>query len=392
MELPRKYVVIGTGKYVLLQVLIALRTFSDAPCLVVSAPGTRFLRHSILASEYVESDLGEHDDAALLAAIHDFADGTTPTTPTALIPADCPAARWVDRVGGRLAIPVAPAPDTAMLDKFDNKWQFHRFCRAHGLPTPDSMFAANKHLLDFDAAATRLGLPFVVKPLHEQASAGVVIVRDEAAWRHHVLDNPAYRHAPLMAQRHIAGSDVGINLLAIDGALDAIAVQRRIDPSHDGSPVEFFADDTLEEIGRLVARKSRYTGVMNIDARIDARSGKAWLLEANPRFWRSLSASVWCGMNFVERCVIPTGGPLPLRLRSGRADTYYHPLFRPALWPYVLFDRTHRGRMTRTMAAEICTLTMSARILGARTLSAMQCRLRTVLAARPSFMEQRSLS
>jgi hypothetical protein len=227
--------------------------------------------------------------------------------------------------------------------------------------------------------------------LHEQASAGVVVVRDEAAWRQLILDNPSYRHAPLMAQRHVAGSDVGINLLAIDGELDAIAVQRRIDPSHDGSAVEFFADDTLEEIGRLVARKSGYTGVMNLDARIDDRSGKAWLLEANPRFWRSLSASVWCGMNFVERCVVRSDEAPPARLRSGRADTYYHPLFRPALWPYAL-DRTHRGRMVRTMAPEICTLTMSGRILGARTLSSMRSRLRALVAPRPSLMEQRSPS
>lgn len=371
-----KYVVVGAGKYLLLQVLLALRTFTDADCMVICAPGTRLLRHSLLISDYLETALDGGDDEAVIERIHRFAGKTVQVM---LIPADSVAARWVDRVGASLAVSVIPAPNAGMLDRFDNKWHFYQFCRAHGLPVPQSRYAADKRQLYFDDTAARLGLPFIIKPVNEQASIGTYVVANEDAYRRHVLDNDAYQYAPLIAQRYIAGSDVGIDLLAVDGKIEALAIQRRIDPTHDGSRIEFFPHAGLEEAAHIIARKSHYTGVMNIDARIDSMTGAIYLLESNPRFWRSLSASVWCGLNFVEKSVVQRDEHGLVKLTAGSADTYYHPMFRPSLWPHAAFDKTHRGRMVRIMACEICTFTMSGRILAVRTRDAIRRLYRSLL-------------
>jgi predicted ATP-grasp superfamily ATP-dependent carboligase len=361
-----KYVVIGAGKYLLLQVLLALHTCRDARCLVICAPGTRFLARSTLTSEYMEADFGGKDDDAIIKRIHRFAEAAVDVV---AIPADCIAARWIDRVRRRLAVFVIPMPDADLLDRFDNKWRFYQFCVANGLKVPLTRFAEDKYRLDFKATADALGLPFVVKPVNEQASIGTCVIASEDEYRRRILDNEAYQHAPLIAQRHIAGRDVGLNLLAVDGRLEAMAIQRRVDPGHDGSRIEFFAHGALENVAHIVSRESRYTGVMNIDARIEDGTGAVYLLESNPRFWRSLSASVWCGLNFVERSVYRRSAETVEAvetLTTGHADTYYHPLFRPSLWRHALFDKTHRGRMLRVMFPEICTLAMSSRILAAR--------------------------
>jgi predicted ATP-grasp superfamily ATP-dependent carboligase len=86
-----------------------------------------------------------------------------------------------------------------------------------------------------------------------------------------------------------------------------------------------------------IATATDYDGVMNVDARIESATGNVYLSESNPRFWRSLSASVWCGVNFVEECLrddVP--GETPRLLVTGSADTYYHPLYRPALWRHAI--------------------------------------------------------
>jgi hypothetical protein len=82
-----------------------------------------------------------------------------------------------------------------------------------------------------------------------------------------------------------------------------------------------------------------------------------YLFEVNPRFWVSMSASVWCGLNFLAENLEREGQSDDVRfLETGTADTFYHPLFRPALWPYVLFHTGRRGRMSRLMARDMCTL------------------------------------
>jgi hypothetical protein len=161
-----------------------------------------------------------------------------------------------------------------------------------------------------------------------------------------------------VAQRYIAGTDIGINLIAVHGELPALAMQQRDFPQTAGARIRFFRDRSLEAMVRHLCEAGRYHGVMNIDARVEDGSGNTYFLESNPRFWQSLSASAWCGMNFVEKCCAP---PARLdernRLTSGTADTYHHPLFRPALLARGLLSRhAHRRALARLMLLDIGAL------------------------------------
>jgi hypothetical protein len=102
---------------------------------------------------------------------------------------------------------------------------------------------------------------------------------------------------------------------------------------------------------------------MNVDARIEKGTGKVFLLESNPRFWRSLAASVWCGLNFVSEWLEPSLPGGLLSLTTGMADVYYYPLFIPALWQYLVFDRSLQGKMLRIMLSDPYMLANSSRTL-----------------------------
>ncbi len=392
----RNVIVIGAGKFVLVQVLLAVHAFTDAKCLVICATGTRFLRRSILSSEYMEIDFKDADDDALLDRINRFS-GMEPDA--LLIPSDCAGARLINRIRPRLTVTVIPTPSTPMLDCFDDKWHFYQFCIKHGLNVPLTHHIGNKHELDYAATAVALGLPFVVKPVNEDASRGAYVISNETEFRRHILDNDSYQYAPLIAQRYIEGTDVGLNLLSVQGQLRSFAIQQRLEPEHDGSGIRFFANYYLEKVAGIVVSESAYEGVMNIDARIEKNTGKVYLFESNPRFWRSLSASVWCGFNFVAQSAEQPCEAGIRRLTSGFADTYYHPLFRPSLWPYAILSNGHRGKMVRFMMLETCTLFMSIRILstkmgqaGLRVLSTSFARLKRILTSPRTIENSRNAS
>ncbi|MET0962909.1 MAG: ATP-grasp domain-containing protein [Noviherbaspirillum sp.] len=263
----------------------------------------------------------------------------------------------MDRIGARLAARLIPSPDAAMLDCFDDKWQFYRFCRKHGLDVPCTQLIASKHDLDFHQAARRIGLPFVLKPVNQAGSAGFQLMSSEQDYRTRIIDDAQYQYSPLLVQQYIRGIDIGLNLLSIHGRITALSIQQRDFPQNFGAPIEFISNPCLESAAHTICEISGYHGVMNIDARIEEKTGRVFLFESNPRFWGSVSASVWCGLNFIQSCLEP---PPPAgqirRLHSGRASVHYHPIVRPALWGQALFSQhAHRRRMVRIMMADLWT-------------------------------------
>ena len=268
-----------------------------------------------------------------------------------LIPFDCEGIRMVNRVGSRLPFASIPVPDLPTLDMFDDKWRFYQFCLANALPAPATRWIGSKQELDFDAIEAQLGLPFVVKPTNCSGSLGVRIVRTRNIFDQEILHNPRYQHAPLIAQRYIDGMDMDINLLSVYGRLCASSIHRV-----EGSWMDFVRNPALQEIAEKLCRASGYHGAMNVDVRLDKRTGEVFLIESNPRFWASLVAAVGCGLNFVAESVRPClPGEAPRQLTSGRFHTR-HPLLRPAAWHQLFSDKGEAGRLLRARLFDLYSL------------------------------------
>lgn len=354
MTSVKNVIVVGALRGLVIQVLLGAHAFTNVRCFAICAKGTRYLRLSNLCSKYWQVEFDGSEDDRFTDIVNQLAESMPDLV---LISADCDGARMTCRVRDRLKPVIAPAPDCTMLDLFDNKWRFYQFCKEHGLNVPPAQLVTAKDKLDFPAVAQELGLPFILKPINQQASRGVYLIESEDQYREKILDDDSYRYAPLIAQRYVHGVDVGLNLLAVHGEVRAIAMQERAYPQNDEAKIRFFFNPYLEKVAYIVSKESRYDGVMNIDARIEEHSGEVYLFEANPRFWRSLSASVWCGLNFVAESIErPERKDDVHLLTHGSANTFYHPVFRPSLWPYLLFVYGHRGRMSRLMIGDLCTL------------------------------------
>lgn len=93
--------------------------------------------------------------------------------------------------------------------------------QALGLPTPESVMLGPE--ADWSAVVKRLGLPLIVKPVHEGSTLGISIVdsRDALEAAYH---DAARFDARVMAERFVRGEEYTVSLLAGD-VLPAIRVE-----------------------------------------------------------------------------------------------------------------------------------------------------------------------
>jgi predicted ATP-grasp superfamily ATP-dependent carboligase len=348
------FILLSVNAGVLVQVLYAVHALGSSDCIVVIPRGTSSFHLTNMTSACIYADFSGIDDENLVAEINSLALDRPGLT---VIPCDCPAERLMNRIGNRLNAILIPTPDIGMLDCFDDKWRFYQFCREHGLTVPSTRLLASKYELDFDGAAHEFGLPFVVKPIDQASSTGFHIISSKQEYRKKILDDEDYRFSPLLVQQYIEGPDISLNLLAIHGRITAMSVQQRDAPQNFGAPIEFIENPYLESAAHTICERSAYHGVMCLDARLEEKTGRVYLFESNPRFWGSLSASVWCGLNFVQACLEPPPPPPQIRqLRGCRASVHYHAIVRPALWFEALFsDHAHRKRMLGAMLTDLWT-------------------------------------
>lgn len=344
----QNFILVGKGSRIAMSVLQAIRSFSDARCIVIGDKETASLRWSGLCQRHCLFDFAAPDDGTLARLVNALSEKAPQAT---LVPFDCDGIKAVNRARAQLQIQIAPIPDMATLEMLDNKWTFYGFCVKTGLNVPATRHVGSKFNLDFDAIVAELGLPFVLKPTNCSGSVGVRFIQSRAYFEQEILADKSYDSRHLIAQRFIEGTDVDLSLLSLRGELSCFAVQQM-----RGSHIHFLPNAYLEGIAATICRDSAYHGVMHIDARLEKSTGKVFLIECNPRFWASLTAASWCGLDFVGQSVDPRmRAASPIGLVSGSAPRR-HPLLRPSSWSLAMFDKSGRGRLLRMQLFDVCVL------------------------------------
>jgi predicted ATP-grasp superfamily ATP-dependent carboligase len=341
------YVLVGNSVRIGLPVLQVAYALGHGKCVVAGGTETLGLRWSNLCRRHVLIDLD--DDAGSVRLINAIAE----LAPEAmLVPFDCDGIRLINRVRNQLTLASIPVPDSPILDLLDDKWRFYEFCVAHALPVPATRYVGSKSNLDFGALEAEFPLPFVIKPTNSSGSMGVQIVRDRADFEEKIRGSASYQFGSLIAQRYVDGVDMGINVMSLRGRLCAFSIH------HVGNwPwIEFVPNAAMEAIAAKICRDSGYHGVMNVDVRIEEGTGKVFLMESNPRFWATLTASAACGLNFLAESVKEhPPADTPRRLTSGRYNMR-HPLLTPSAWRRVASDASATGRLLRARLFDLYSL------------------------------------
>lgn len=251
----------------------------DEPAIV-----SRFLRRAVPATDAPPHDLDG------LVALH------TRERYGLVIPATDSATHVLHHGRGRWAgiLPVAIGP-AAALDIALDKLATWELARRLDVPVPRSRVGSTpvEQLLD------ELSLPLVVKPAssvdpHGLGKRAVRIVETPDELR-------AATDGRVLVQELVPGHGEGIEVLADRGRVLLAFQHRRLHETtgygstyRESVPVD---PSRRADVERLVAELD-YTGVAMFEYRVDPPSGRAVLLEINPRFWGSLPLSVAAGADF----------------------------------------------------------------------------------------------
>ncbi len=201
-----------------------------------------------------------------------------------------------------------------------------------------------------------LSFPLVVKPARSVVGLNGARAKSSVAHAYsldQVRDSLSGLPAdafPVLLQERIIGPGVGVFLLIWKGEVRASFFHRRIreKPPSGGVSVlreSIAPDPALLKLSVDLLREFAWQGVAMVEYKIDASTGKAYLMEINGRFWGSLQLAVDAGVDFPRLLIDAALGEALTSLPS------YRPGVRSRWWWGDVDHLIARMRSSRTNLA-----------------------------------------
>lgn len=234
----------------------------------------------------------------------------------------------------RIGPEVFPVSDRTTLHRLDDKWEFYNLCQKLGIATPKSFLFPGDGI-DVPQVEQELRFPVVVKPTDQDGNRGLFVMQSpDQLLRHTASSRRTWPH--VIVQDFIAGTDVGLSLLAREGEV-SLSTTFHCGPKFRTEIAEIPA--LTAECHRMI-KHLRFTGVANFDGRL-CPNGDIVLLECNPRFFIRVNLLRLAGIHYLGAGIpgLRTNDQLGSRIVFSRTD-------REGLWRS-LSDRSVRRMMIR---------------------------------------------
>ena len=195
--------------------------------------------------------------------------------------------RFLD-LGCRLVVASAD-----VIERCNDKRLTDSYCRDVGLRTPKSWFA----LSDFDGA-----YPVLQKRIFGSGSVGLRHIHSQE-------DLNGFVSGRDMLQETIDGDEFGLDILSsLEGDPVAVCVkQKLLMRAGETDKARVVRDQTLEELGWLIARTFRHIGNLDCDV-LRARDGSLYCIDFNARFGGGYPTTHLAGLNYLKAIVDMDGG------------------------------------------------------------------------------------
>jgi predicted ATP-grasp superfamily ATP-dependent carboligase len=229
----------------------------------------------------------------------------------------------------RFGTTMIPLPDLATFRRICDKVEVLRAAEQIGIATPVRRTVSDRRGLAEVLEAIRF--PVVLKPsrsvsdsrgARQKLGVSYALTRSDLK---ETLDHLEPGAFPLMLQERIEGPGLGIFLLRWGGQTRAVFAHRRLREKPPSGGVSVYRE-SIPLPADLVARSEEllaefdWEGVAMVEYKVDARSGKPFLMEINGRFWGSLQLAIDAGVDFprlLMACIEDTCGPTPPAYRIG---------------------------------------------------------------------------
>ncbi|MDP2681760.1 MAG: ATP-grasp domain-containing protein [Deltaproteobacteria bacterium] len=145
--------------------------------------------------------------------------------------------------------------------------------------------------------------PLVIKPRESSGSRGLVYVNRPSEFLTAFQKVHSRYPFPLVQEYIPNGGAYGVGaLFNLNSEPRAAFVYKRLrEYPVSGGPStlrESVKNDEIRDVAVSLLKSLNWVGVAMVEFRVDARDGKAKLMEINPRFWGSLQLAILSGMDF----------------------------------------------------------------------------------------------
>jgi len=241
-----------------------------------------------------------------------------------IVPSETLPAFFLSKIKDKItASKIFPVSDIELAEKINDKWWFRNFLNQQKVPHPKTWLIANPG----DLGSLECLYPIMVKSLKPDWSDARQF-DDACSAGEYLLQCKQQKNLPVLVQEFVPGTDIDLSVLADRGKIIAWTVQRWL----PGRVLQFTENRQMFELGEQLIAAWGYHGVAHFDMRIDERDGTIYILECNPRLWRSVRGSAAAGVNFLYLgLLLAAGKPMPkIKYRPG-TFTSVEMLFRNAV-------------------------------------------------------------
>ncbi|MEM8847446.1 MAG: ATP-grasp domain-containing protein [Bacteroidota bacterium] len=205
---------------------------------------------------------------------------------------------WEKSLKKFVRLPLLPSIDSITL--VSNKIEFARYLEAHRISGPEFQVLTEP----FSSKNLKISYPLLSKPYTENESGsgkGIQLFKCSEEVDFLSSKNQGNRKT-FFVQKYVDGTDVDCSVLCFNGEILEYTIQTPTLPGKsEFSPhfgVRLIQDDEVLAVTRRLMKSLNWSGVAHIDLRYDKTQGDVKVIEVNGRFWASLEASLYGGMNF----------------------------------------------------------------------------------------------
>lgn len=174
-----------------------------------------------------------------------------------------------------------------------DKWEFFKFLKKNGIPTPESYEDAEAVENSVDESS----YPLLMKPKTGMGGFGITKQHNLKEVQKAFSENKYY-----MAQELINGYDIDMSVLCEGGKILAYTIQKGYVFSSAiysaALGVKFRYEEAIFKQVKQLMESLEWSGFAHADLRFDEADGMFKILEVNPRAWGSIEASKSVGINF----------------------------------------------------------------------------------------------
>lgn len=192
-----------------------------------------------------------------------------------------------------------PFADYNLISKVNDKAWLIRYAEANGYLCPKTYFVETLNEFRYED----MEYPLVIKPRESSGSRGLVYVNRPSEFLTAFQKVHSRYPFPLVQEYIPNGGAYGVGaLFNLNSEPRAAFVYKRLrEYPVSGGPStlrEGVKNDEIRDIALSLLKSLNWVGVAMVEFRVDARNGKAKLMEINPRFWGSLQLAILSGMDF----------------------------------------------------------------------------------------------